>query len=176
MINVRLETGFFSVYVLSNVFFFAACEKSFPPLGGSAGALTPTEIAQAHRYGADFVKLFPANALGPAYLKSICAPLSHVRILAVGGVDGGNVADYMAAGAVGAGVADQTGRYLRSTTQQMLALCRNPKFPSTLVEIGFMTSVEEYEFMLNGSGVRRAAEGIADGVLAYFREQQKWIR
>ena len=69
------------------------------------GALTPTEIAQAHNYGADFVKLFPANAMGPAYLKSICAPLSHVRILAVGGVDAGNVADYMAAGAVGVGVA-----------------------------------------------------------------------
>lgn len=69
------------------------------------GALTPTEIAGAHRYGADFVKLFPANAMGPAYLKSICAPLSHVRILAVGGVDGQNVAEYLAAGAVGAGVA-----------------------------------------------------------------------
>lgn len=69
------------------------------------GALTPTEIACAHNCGADFVKLFPANAMGPAYLKSICAPLSHVRILAVGGVDRQNVADYLAAGAVGAGVA-----------------------------------------------------------------------
>ncbi|MBE6962023.1 MAG: bifunctional 4-hydroxy-2-oxoglutarate aldolase/2-dehydro-3-deoxy-phosphogluconate aldolase [Ruminococcaceae bacterium] len=69
------------------------------------GALTPTEVAQAHNWGADFVKLFPANAMGPAYLKSICAPLSHVRILAVGGVDDRNVADYLAAGAVGAGVA-----------------------------------------------------------------------
>ncbi len=69
------------------------------------GALTPTEVAQAHNYGADFVKLFPANAMGPAYLKSICAPLSHVRILAVGGVDERTVTDYLAAGAVGAGVA-----------------------------------------------------------------------
>ena len=69
------------------------------------GALTPTEIAHAHNCGADFVKLFPANAMGPAYLKSICAPLSHIRILAVGGVDDRNVADYLAAGAVGAGVA-----------------------------------------------------------------------
>ncbi len=69
------------------------------------GALTPTEIAHAHNCGADFVKLFPANAMGPAYLKNICAPLSHVRILAVGGVDDRNVADYLAAGAVGAGVA-----------------------------------------------------------------------
>lgn len=57
--------------------------------------------------------------------------------------------------------------------QQMLALCRNPKFPSTLVEVGFMTSVEEFEFMLNG-GVERAAEGIANGVLLYFAEQAKW--
>lgn len=87
------------------------------------GALTPTEIAQAHRYGADFVKLFPANAMGPAYLKSICAPLSHVRILAVGGVDAGTVSDYMAAGAVGVGVAGclfkkewvQTGQWDRIT-------------------------------------------------------------
>lgn len=69
------------------------------------GALTPTEIAHAHNCGADFVKLFPANAMGPAYLKSIVAPLSHVRILAVGGVDGGTVKDYMSAGAVGVGVA-----------------------------------------------------------------------
>ena len=69
------------------------------------GALTPTEIAHAYNCGADFVKLFPANAMGPAYLKAICAPLSHVRILAVGGVDDRTVNDYLAAGAVGAGVA-----------------------------------------------------------------------
>ena len=69
------------------------------------GALTPTEIAHAHNCGADFVKLFPANAMGPAYLKAICAPLSHVRILAVGGVDERTVKEYFAAGAVGAGVA-----------------------------------------------------------------------
>ena len=69
------------------------------------GALTPTEIAQAHRFGADFVKVFPANRMGPAYIKDVAAPLSHVRMLAVGGVDGNTVKDYFAAGAVGAGVA-----------------------------------------------------------------------
>ena len=69
------------------------------------GALTPTEIAQAHRYGADFVKVFPANRMGPGYIKDVAAPLSHVRMLAVGGVDGSTVKDYFAAGAVGAGVA-----------------------------------------------------------------------
>ncbi|MBQ2866671.1 MAG: bifunctional 4-hydroxy-2-oxoglutarate aldolase/2-dehydro-3-deoxy-phosphogluconate aldolase [Clostridia bacterium] len=69
------------------------------------GALTPTEIAQAHRYGADFVKVFPANAMGPAYIKNVAAPLSHVRMLAVGGVDGSTIGAYLGAGAVGAGVA-----------------------------------------------------------------------
>ncbi len=68
------------------------------------GALTPSEIANAHRYGADFVKVFPVANMGPSYIKNLVAPLSHIRMLAVGGVDGSNVADYLAAGAVGAGV------------------------------------------------------------------------
>jgi len=69
------------------------------------GALTPTEIATAHRYGADFVKVFPISDMGVKYLKNITAPLSHIRMLAVGGVDGSNVLQYMTAGAVGVGVA-----------------------------------------------------------------------
>ena len=68
------------------------------------GALTPSEIANAHRYGADFVKVFPVANMGPSYIKNLVAPLSHICMLAVGGVDGSNVADYLAAGAVGAGV------------------------------------------------------------------------
>ena len=68
------------------------------------GALTPTEIVTAHRYGADFVKLFPAGTQGTGYLKAVTAPLNHIRILAVGGVNEKNVADFLAAGAVGAGV------------------------------------------------------------------------
>ena len=68
------------------------------------GALTPTEVLQAHKAGADFVKVFPAGALGAAYLKAIAAPINHVRLLAVGGVNETNVADFMKAGAVGAGV------------------------------------------------------------------------
>ena len=68
------------------------------------GALTPTEIANAHRYGSDFVKVFPVGNMGVSYIKNVVAPLSHIRLLAVGSVDGNNVADYLAAGAVGAGV------------------------------------------------------------------------
>lgn len=69
------------------------------------GALTPTEIKQAHACGADFVKVFPVSSMGVSYVKAITAPLSNIRMLAVGGVDGSNVRDYLAAGAVGAGVA-----------------------------------------------------------------------
>lgn len=68
------------------------------------GALTPTEVLQAHAYGADFVKLFPAGSMGAKYMKAVCAPINHVRMLAVGGVDENNAADFIAAGAVGIGV------------------------------------------------------------------------
>lgn len=69
------------------------------------GALTPTEIAQAHRFGADFVKVFPVSNMGPSYIRNVAAPLSHIRMLAVGGVDGNNAKDYLKEGAVGIGVA-----------------------------------------------------------------------
>ena len=68
------------------------------------GALTPTEICQAHLYGADFVKLFPVSTMGPEYVKAVKAPLSHVRLLAVGGVDENNMATYLNAGACGFGI------------------------------------------------------------------------
>lgn len=68
------------------------------------GALTPTEVMAAHRAGADFVKLFPAGALGASYLRAITAPLSHIRFLAVGGIHAQNIAEYRRAGACGFGV------------------------------------------------------------------------
>ena len=68
------------------------------------GAVTPTEIEVAHKAGADFVKIFPAGALGPQYIKAICAPLNHVKMLAVGGVNEKNIPEFLAAGAMGCGV------------------------------------------------------------------------
>ena len=68
------------------------------------GAMTPTEVMTAHLAGADFVKLFPAGNLGISYVKAIRAPISHVKLLAVGGVNEDNVADFLHAGMVGAGV------------------------------------------------------------------------
>lgn len=68
------------------------------------GALTATEIVQAHRMGADAVKVFPAGVLGPQYIKALKAPLTHIPLLAVGGIDETNVCEYLRAGAIGVGV------------------------------------------------------------------------
>jgi len=69
------------------------------------GALTPTEMMQAHWAGADFVKVFPANHMGPSYFKAVAAPLSQVRMLAVGGIDEKTAPEYLKAGVAGFGVA-----------------------------------------------------------------------
>lgn len=69
------------------------------------GAITPTEAANAHRWGADFVKLFPNSEFSPSYIKALAAPLSHIKFLAVGGVNADNLKEYLACGAVGIGVA-----------------------------------------------------------------------
>lgn len=68
------------------------------------GALTPSEIQTAHRAGADFIKLFPITNMGVEYVKAIKAPLSHIKFLAVGGVDVSNMQDYLKAGVCGFGV------------------------------------------------------------------------
>ena len=68
------------------------------------GALTPTEVQTAHLADADFVKLFPLDAMGANYLKAIAAPLSHIKFLAVGGIDETNMEKYWKAGAKGVGV------------------------------------------------------------------------
>lgn len=68
------------------------------------GAMTPTEILSAHKLGADIVKLFPAGALGDKYLKAVCAPINHIPIFAVGGVDASNARAFLDAGAAGLGV------------------------------------------------------------------------
>ena len=68
------------------------------------GALTPTEIAMANRLGADFVKIFPIGPMGCNYIKDVKAPLSNVKLLAVGGVDENNMKSYFDAGACGIGI------------------------------------------------------------------------
>lgn len=68
------------------------------------GAFTPTEIHLAHRLGATMVKLFPANRLGPDYVRDLKAPLSSVRLLATGGITPESLPAYVRAGAEGFGI------------------------------------------------------------------------
>ena len=67
------------------------------------GVFTPTEIVTAYEAGADIVKVFPVRSLGPQYVKDVLAPLKHISLMAVGGVNPDNAADYLRAGCVGVG-------------------------------------------------------------------------
>lgn len=73
-------------------------------LASMPGAMTPTEILAAHNCGADFVKLFPATTLGFKYIKDILAPITHVKLVATGGVTEENLAQYLDLGFAGAGI------------------------------------------------------------------------
>jgi 2-dehydro-3-deoxyphosphogluconate aldolase/(4S)-4-hydroxy-2-oxoglutarate aldolase len=87
------------------------CRTELIPIAAAAqrpimlGSYTPTEAQLAHEAGSDFIKIFPADTLGPNYIKALRAPLPHLRIVPTGGVDAGNVAEWFKAGcaAVGAG-------------------------------------------------------------------------
>ncbi len=68
------------------------------------GATTPTEILRAAENGADFVKVFPVKNLGVDYMKAISAPINHIPLLAVGGVNDENLTEFLNAGAVGVGI------------------------------------------------------------------------
>lgn len=68
------------------------------------GAMTPSEILNANRLGADFVKLFPSAQLGYDYIKSIRAPINHIMLLATGGVNIDNISAFLKLGMAGAGV------------------------------------------------------------------------
>ncbi len=68
------------------------------------GAYTPTEAQLAYEGGADFIKLFPADTLGPQFVRALRAPLPHLRLVPTGGVDLSNAAEFLAAGCAALGV------------------------------------------------------------------------
>jgi 2-dehydro-3-deoxyphosphogluconate aldolase/(4S)-4-hydroxy-2-oxoglutarate aldolase len=68
------------------------------------GALTPTEIVQAWEAVASMVKLFPANVVGPRYVKDLQGPLPHIPLLPTGGVTLDGIAAFIRAGAAAVGV------------------------------------------------------------------------
>jgi 2-dehydro-3-deoxyphosphogluconate aldolase/(4S)-4-hydroxy-2-oxoglutarate aldolase len=92
-------------FVVAPVFrpaMIAACHAGGVP--AIPGCYTPTEILDAWEAGADIVKVFPANGLGPSFLKDVRAPLPQVKLMPTGGVSIDNAGDWLRAGAVAVGV------------------------------------------------------------------------
>jgi 2-dehydro-3-deoxyphosphogluconate aldolase / (4S)-4-hydroxy-2-oxoglutarate aldolase len=85
------------------------------------GCMTITEIKRALEAGVDIVKLFPGNAFGPEFVKSVKAPLPQVNIMPTGGVDLDNVEQWIKNGCVAVGVGGnlvapaKTGEYEKIT-------------------------------------------------------------
>jgi 2-dehydro-3-deoxyphosphogluconate aldolase / (4S)-4-hydroxy-2-oxoglutarate aldolase len=71
------------------------------------GAFTPTEILAAWEAGADIVKVFPAEVVGPAFLKAMRGPLPQIRLMPTGGVDLNTAAEFLKAGACCLGIGSQ---------------------------------------------------------------------
>lgn len=78
------------------------------------GAATPTEIATALGYGADIIKLFPANALSIDYYKALKGPFSDTPMFAVGGISENNVAAWLSSGIQGVGVGGELAQEITS--------------------------------------------------------------
>jgi 2-dehydro-3-deoxyphosphogluconate aldolase/(4S)-4-hydroxy-2-oxoglutarate aldolase len=92
-------------YVVSPVFrrdVIAACHER--GVAVAPGCFTPTEILDAHDAGADVIKVFPATALGPQFIKDVRAPLPQVRLMPTGGVSLDNAGEWIKAGAIAVGV------------------------------------------------------------------------
>jgi 2-dehydro-3-deoxyphosphogluconate aldolase/(4S)-4-hydroxy-2-oxoglutarate aldolase len=68
------------------------------------GAYTPTEIYRAHVLGAAMIKVFPASALGPAYIRELSGPFPDFKLLPTGGITLENMDDFVKAGAKGLGI------------------------------------------------------------------------
>ncbi len=68
------------------------------------GGFTPTELLEAHEAGAELVKVFPADAGGPKFIKSVLAPMPFLKLVPTGGVSPENAREYLAAGAVAVGI------------------------------------------------------------------------
>ena len=125
-------------FIVSPVFrrsLITACHERGVPV--TPGCFTPTEILDAWDAGADIVKVFPATALGPGYIKDVRAPLPHVKLMPTGGVTVENAGEWIKAGAVAVGVgsalldtkAIEAGDYaaLRARAERIVANVRSAR-------------------------------------------------
>ena len=109
---------------------FAVAPLLDPALVGTAteegipfipGAFTPTEVAAAWAAGATFVKLFPASAVGPSFVRELRGPLPGPELIPTGGIDAYNARAYLDAGAAAVGIG---GAITRADAATRLAIVR----------------------------------------------------
>ncbi|HEX5871774.1 MAG TPA: bifunctional 4-hydroxy-2-oxoglutarate aldolase/2-dehydro-3-deoxy-phosphogluconate aldolase [Longimicrobium sp.] len=103
--SVRRAVGAGARFIVSPVFRREIVDEAHRH-GAAAlpGAFTPTEILQAHEAGADLVKIFPADALGLAFIKGVLGPMPFLRLVPTGGVTPDNAGSWIRAGAAAVGL------------------------------------------------------------------------
>jgi len=105
-LDAALNAGaqFIVTPVLSKKIVKSCVKKGIPVF---PGAYTPTEIFNAWSLGASMVKIYPATALGPGYIKDLKAPMNQLKLLPTGGVSLENMEAFLKAGANGLGIGGQ---------------------------------------------------------------------
>jgi len=98
------------------------------------GAYTPTEAQLAYEAGADFIKIFPSDGLGPNYIRAIRAPLPHLRIIPTGIAKADDIAEFIKAGCVGVGLGSLLVSSEILRTNNWSELTRSAKALRSLVE------------------------------------------
>ena len=69
-----------------------------------SGAFSPGEILTAFEWGADVIKVFPADTLGMSYFKAVKAPMPQLQLMPTGGVTIENAGEWIKAGACAVGI------------------------------------------------------------------------
>ncbi|ODS53129.1 MAG: 2-dehydro-3-deoxyphosphogluconate aldolase [Acidobacteria bacterium SCN 69-37] len=92
-------------FIVSPVFRPAIVEAAIAHgVPAAPGCFSPTEVLDAWERGARLIKIFPATALGPSYLKDLRGPMPYLKLMPTGGVTVDNAGDWIAAGAVAVGI------------------------------------------------------------------------
>lgn len=105
-LELALDAGAqFIVTPILNKKVIKSCVKKGVPI--FPGAYTPSEIYNAWSLGANVVKVFPATALGPEYIKDLRGPMNQLKLMPTGGVSLENMNEFLKAGATGLGIGGQ---------------------------------------------------------------------
>ena len=91
------------------------------------GAMTPTEVGAAWAAGATFVKLFPASAVGPSFVREVRGPLPEVQLIPTGGIDATNAGAFLDAGAVAVGIGGAIVRAEAAARRELVASIAGPR-------------------------------------------------